>query len=130
MNIISLKRPVTAGLLSRSFSDHQLRCGGWLNLEFSKREKHLGWAIQTIYKKKSRHAKTHTSGPYLPEHLNPRRGLIRNTCPCDSYPLTPHFYNYNKIGVYRGIHNFLIFALKHRLWVLVRTASLSSLRRF
>ena len=25
--------------------------------------------------------------------------------------------------VYRGIHYFLIFALKHRLWVLVRTAS-------
>ena len=29
-------------LLSRSFSDHHLRCGGWLNLEFSKREKHSG----------------------------------------------------------------------------------------
>ena len=38
-------------LLSRSFSDHHLRCGGWLNLEFSKREKHSGWAIKTIYKK-------------------------------------------------------------------------------
>ena len=25
-------------LLSRSMSDHHLRCGGWLNLEFSKRE--------------------------------------------------------------------------------------------
>ena len=25
--------------------------------------------------------------------------------------------SYNKIGVYRGIHNFLIFALKHRLCV-------------
>ena len=34
---------------------------------------------------------------------------------------------YSKTGVYRGIHFFLIFALKHRLWVLVRTASL---RRF
>ena len=30
---------------------------------------------------------------------------------------------YSKTGVYRGIHYFLIFALKHRLWVLVRTAS-------
>ena len=30
---------------------------------------------------------------------------------------------YSEIGVYRGIHNFLFFALKHRLWVLVRTAS-------
>ena len=38
-------------LLIRSFSDHHLRCGGWLNLEFSKREKHSGWAIKTIYKK-------------------------------------------------------------------------------
>ena len=38
-------------LLSRSFSDHHLRCGGCLNLEFSKREKHSGWAIKTIYKK-------------------------------------------------------------------------------
>ena len=30
---------------------------------------------------------------------------------------------YRKNGVYRGIHYFLILALKHRLWVLVRTAS-------
>ena len=30
---------------------------------------------------------------------------------------------YSKIGVYRGIHYFLIFDLKHRLWVHVRTAS-------
>ena len=50
------------------------------------------------------------------------RIFIRITCPCDSYPpYTPLLYS--KIGVYRGIHNFLIFALKHRLWVLVRTAS-------
>ena len=27
--------------------------------------------------------------------------------------------SYSKTGVYRSIHNFLIFALKHRLWVLV-----------
>ena len=27
--------------------DHHLRCGGWLNFEFSEREKHSGWAIQT-----------------------------------------------------------------------------------
>ena len=32
---------------------------------------------------------------------------------------------YNIIGVYRGIHYFLIFALKHGLWVLVRTASIN-----
>ena len=41
-------------ILSRSFSDHHLRCGGLLNLEFSKREKHLGWTIKTIYKKQGR----------------------------------------------------------------------------
>ena len=42
--------------------------------------------------------------------------------PCNVYPLT---LLYSEIGVYMGIHFFLIFALKHRLWVLVRT-----LRRF
>ena len=31
---------------------------------------------------------------------------------------------YSRTGVYRGIHYFLIFALKHILWVLVRTASM------
>ena len=35
-------------------SDHHLRCGGWLNFEFSKREKHSGWVIKTIYKKLKR----------------------------------------------------------------------------
>ena len=38
----------------------------------------------------------------------------------------PHYTPllYSKTGVYRGIHNFLsffFFALKHRVWVLVRT---------
>ena len=36
-------------------------------------------------------------------------------------PYTPLLYS--KIGVYRGIPYFLIFALKHRLCVHVRTAS-------
>ena len=36
-------------------------------------------------------------------------------------PYTPLLYS--KTGVYSGIHYFLAFALKHRLWVLVRTAS-------
>ena len=36
-------------------------------------------------------------------------------------PYTPLLYS--KTGVCRGIHIFLIFAPKHRLWVLVRTAS-------
>ena len=36
-------------------------------------------------------------------------------------PYTPLLYS--KTGVCRGIPIFLIFTLKHRLWVLVRTAS-------
>ena len=34
--------------------DHHLRCDGRLNFEFSKREKHSGLAIITIYKKLNR----------------------------------------------------------------------------
>ena len=37
-------------------------------------------------------------------------------------PYTPLLYC--KTGVYRGIYYFLIFALKHRLWVPVRSASM------
>ena len=36
-------------------------------------------------------------------------------------PLNPLLYS--KTGVYRGIHYFSYFCSKHRLWVLVRTAS-------
>ena len=51
---------------------------------------------------------------------------IKITSPCiNEHPYTPLLYS--KTRVYRGIHYFLIFALKHRLWILVRTASL---RRF
>ena len=39
-------------------------------------------------------------------------------------PYTPLLYS--KTGVYRGIHFFLIFALKHRLWVVVRTVHIKS----
>ena len=49
--------------------------------------------------------------------------LIMQTCPCNDTPPTPHFYIV-KLGLTRGMHYFLIFALKHRLWVLVRTASM------
>ena len=48
-----------------------------------------------------------------------------NMSVCFIPPYTPLLYN--KTGVYRDIHYFLIFALKHILWVLVRTASM---RRF
>ena len=50
---------------------------------------------------------------------------ITKTSPCNEYPLTPHFYIV-KLG-YTGAYFFLIFALKYRLWVLVRTASLRRL---
>ena len=49
--LLSIYLSIYLSLLSRSISDHHLRCGGWLNLEFSKREKHSGLAIKTIYKK-------------------------------------------------------------------------------
>ena len=55
---------------------------------------------------------------------------ITKTCLCNVYPLEPHFYIENAgVGyagvcrVCRSIPIFLIFAPKHRLWVLVRTAS-------
>ena len=53
---------------------------------------------------------------------------IMITCPSDLDPLTTHFYK-EKLGftgVYIIFSSLLqnIFALKHRLWVLVRTASL------
>ena len=43
-------------------------------------------------------------------------------------PLNP--FCYIKTGVCRGIPIFLIFAPKHRLWVLVRTASPRKRRRW
>ena len=58
--------------------------------------------------------------------VSPSEPHIMKTCPCNEYPLTPHFYLV-KLGFIGVFIFFLIFALKHRLWVLVRTASL---RRF
>ena len=47
--------------------------------------------------------------------LNPEKSPlllhIMLTCPCNFDPVIPHFYN-SKTVVYRGIHYFLIFALK------------------
>ena len=47
---------------------------------------------------------------------------IMLTCPCDVDPPYTQLL-YSKTGVYMGIYLFLIFALKHRLWVLVTIAS-------
>ena len=43
-------------------------------------------------------------------------------------PYTPLLYS--KTGVYRGKHYFLIFALKHKLWVLVRTVPIIHVLKF
>ena len=49
---------------------------------------------------------------------------ITKTCPCNAEPLKPHFYIV-KLG-FTGVYIFfLIFASKHRLRILVRTASLT-----
>ena len=51
--------------------------------------------------------------------------IIMLTRPCIVDPLTPHFYIVKlgfTDGIHKSIHNFLNFALKHRLWVLIRTA--------
>ena len=52
-------------------------------------------------------------------------GCIMLAYPCNVDSLTPHFYIV-KLVVYRGIHYFLIFALKHRSWVHVRTSSIEA----
>ena len=52
--------------------------------------------------------------PYVLEKIS----VIMKTCPCNVYPFEPHFY-IAKLG-YAGVYLFfLIFAPKHRLWVLV-----------
>ena len=45
---------------------------------------------------------------------------IKKTSPCNIYPLKPNFYTVN--WSLQGYTYFLIFAQKHRLRVLVRTA--------
>ena len=49
---------------------------------------------------------------------------IRKTYRCNEYPFKPHFYivKLGYAGVY-NVHIFLTFGPKHKLWVLVRTAS-------
>ena len=56
----------------------------------------------------------------VPDHCLPSYFVLYMTimlkCPCSLDPLTPHFYM-GKLGFKRVC---IIFALKHRLWVLVR----------
>ena len=55
--------------------------------------------------------------------LSPKDRNITKTCLYNSDPLKPHFYivKLRFTGVYI---TFIISAQKHRLWVLIRTASL------
>ena len=54
--------------------------------------------------------------------MNRLIGIITKTCLYNFDPLKPHFYTV-KLG-FKGVYIiFLISANKHRLWVLVRTAS-------
>ena len=55
----------------------------------------------------------------------PFKCYIMKTSPCNEDPLTSHFYIV-KWGL-QGYTLFFIFAQKHRLWLLVRTAAV---RRF
>ena len=52
--------------------------------------------------------------------------IIILTRPCKLGPIASHFYfGKNRVyHVYSGIRHFLIFVLKHRLWVLFQTASI------
>ena len=67
----------------------------------------------------------HGSYQYLAQGHN--RATIRKTFPCNVYPLIPHFHivklGYARVYLFFLFSYFLIFAPKHRLWVLVRTAS-------
>ena len=95
---------------------------------FTKPETHIylfGLQVQTFY--------VHTAKIWLVCAVLVAHSLF-STCYCVSSrkhtyiiltPLNPHLYS--KTGVYRSIHYFSYFCPKHRLWVLVRTASL---RRF
>ena len=52
-----------------------------------------------------------------------RQLAITKTNPCNEHPFTPHFYIV-KLGFTR-VYIFSYFCPKHRLWILVRTASLT-----
>ena len=58
----------------------------------------------------------HCTSPQLPEKY---RSYLANMPVKFTPPYTPLIYS--KTGVCRGIHFFFFFALKQRLWVLVRT---------
>ena len=62
------------------------------------------------------------------ERIKSASVLITKTCLYYFDPLKPHFNN-RKTGVHRVYIIFLIFAPKHRLWVLVRTASPKRFKR-
>ena len=91
------------------------------NLEFNDV---FPFSDRTCYSLNSHRVQCYSITSYM-AHSEVHMYSIMKTCPCNVYPLTPHFY-IEKTGVYRGVPTIYV-SLKHRLWVLVRTASL---RRF
>ena len=58
------------------------------------------------------------------EHLIPAQPVYDHQDYMSVFFISPYIpLLYSKNGVYRGLHYFLIFALKHILWVLVLTCS-------
>ena len=60
---------------------------------------------------------------FIVQDICNQNAYIMKTSPCNLYPCTPHFYIV-KLGFTGKYIFFLIFAIKHRLWVLVRTATI------
>ena len=75
-----------------------------------------------INKKKNPMCAQRRLRPALTSYVYSFFDAIMRTCPCNVHPITPHFYII-KLGLTR-VYIFLIFALKHRLCVLVRTPSM------
>ena len=51
-------------ILSRLFSDHHLRCGRWIRIK-QKGKNIWDGPLNYLLEAEQRHAKTHTSGPYV-----------------------------------------------------------------
>ena len=96
------------------FPGHNQYCGEWMCLDQGHNMvAHVGISIRSLML-------------YLATTL-PKCSHQENMSVQCIPPWTPLLYS--KTGVYRGIPIFLIFAQKHRLWVVVRTATIYVLSR-
>ena len=64
---------------------------------------------------------TGLNGDCTPYHPIRSRSDHRKTCPCNEYPLKPHF-SIEELGCGGVIPILFLFCSKHRLWVHVRTS--------